>query len=279
MKNIVLNNDIKVPILGFGVFQIPDLKECQKCVEDALEVGYRLFDTASAYGNEEAVGAAIKASGIKREEIFITTKLWLKNANERDAEKSFRESVKKLGLEYLDLYLIHQPFGDVYGAWRAMSRLYKEGEVKAIGVSNFYPDRIVDFCLNNEIKPMINQVECNPFHAQFQAQEVMQEYGVAMQSWAPFGEGKNNIFENPVLLQIAQKYQKSIAQIILRWLVQREVVVIPKTISKERMKENFSIFDFELSSEDMQLIKKLDDKKSLFFDHRDPKSVAWIHQL
>lgn len=279
MQKVVLDNGVEMPILGFGVFQIPNLKECQKCVEDALEAGYKLFDTASAYGNEEAVGAAIRASGIKREEIFVTTKLWLKDANEKDTQKSFRESIKKLGLEYLDLYLIHQPFGDVYGAWRAMSRLYKEGEIKAIGVSNFYADRIVDFCLNNEIKPMINQIECSPFHAQFQAQETMQEYGVMMQSWAPFGEGKNNIFENRVLLQIAQKYQKSIAQIILRWLIQRGIVAIPKTTSKERMKENISVFDFKLNAEEMQTINNLDTKKSLFFDHRDPKSVAWIHQI
>lgn len=278
MQNITLNNGVKMPILGYGVYQIPN-EECQRCVEDALEVGYRSIDTAKAYFNEEAVGAAIQTAikgGIKREELFITTKLWINDANEDKALKAFDASLNRLKLDYLDLYLIHQPFNDVYGAWRAMSRLYKEGRIRAIGVSNFYSDRITDFCLHNEIKPAINQIECNPFHAQFEAQEILKAQGVAMQSWAPFGEGRNNMFSNPLLGEIGKKYNKTIAQVILRWLIQREIVVIPKTTRKERMIENFNVFDFNLSSDDMSKIATLDDKNSLFFDHRDPKMVEWL---
>ncbi len=278
MQMITLNNGVKMPILGYGVYQIEDIKECQRCVEDALEVGYRSIDTAQSYFNEEAVGAAIKASGIKREEIFVTTKLWINHVSEAKAPKAFESSLKKLGLDYVDLYLIHQPYNDVYGAWRAMSKLYKEGRIKAIGVSNFYPDRLADFCLNNEITPALNQIECNPFHQQHEAQEILKEYNVAMESWAPFGEGRKDMFSNATLTQIGKQYNKSVAQVILRWLVQRNIIVIPKTTKKERMIENFSIFDFVLSEADMAAIAKLDDKNSLFFGHRDPKMVKWLSE-
>lgn len=277
MQTITLNNGVKMPILGYGVYQITDLKECQRCVEDALEIGYRLFDTAQSYGNEKGVGAALKASGIKREEVFITTKLWISDVNEERAKRAFENSLLNLGLDYLDLYLIHQPYNDVYGAWRAMSELYRQKLIRAIGVSNFYPDRITDFCINNEIKPSANQIECNPFHAQFSAQQNLKKLGVAMQSWAPFGEGKNNIFKNETISKIAQKHHKTGAQVILRWLIQREILAIPKTTKKERMIENFSIFDFKLDENDMQNIAKLDSKISLFFDHQDPAIVERLN--
>ncbi|RDU59069.1 2,5-diketo-D-gluconic acid reductase [Helicobacter sp. MIT 14-3879] len=279
MQTITLNNGVQMPILGYGVYQISDHKECQRCVEDAMAVGYRSIDTAQAYFNEEAVGAAIKASGIKREELFITTKLWISDVTQERAFKAFETSRKKLGLDYVDLYLIHQPFNDIYGAWRAMSKLYQEGLIKAIGVSNFYPDRIADFCLNNEVKPALNQIECNPLHAQFEAQEILQEYGVTMESWAPFGEGRNNMFYHPTLAAVGKKHDKSIAQVILRWLVQRNIIVIPKTTRKERMSENFNIFDFSLDEEDMKTIAALDDKQSLFFNHRDPAMVKMLNEL
>lgn len=271
MQTVRLNNDVLMPILGYGVYQINELKECQRCVEDAFSVGYRSIDTAQAYFNEEAVGAAIKSSGIKREELFITTKLWISDANEDRALKAFDVSLKKLGLDYLDLYLIHQPFGDVYGAWRAMSKLYKDGKIRAIGVSNFYPDRLVDFCLNNEIKPAINQIECNPMLSQEYTKNVMSEFGVAMESWAPFGEGKSGMFSNQTIASIGKKYGKTNAQVILRWLIQMGVVVIPKTVRKERMIENISVFDFSLDESDMSLMAGLDSGKSLFLDHRDPE--------
>ncbi|WP_276882794.1 aldo/keto reductase [Campylobacter cuniculorum] len=278
MQFITLNNGVKMPILGYGVFQIPP-KDTQKCVEDALSVGYRSIDTAQAYFNESEVGAALKSSGIKREELFITTKLWINNADENKALKALDESLKKLGLDYVDLFLIHQPFNDIYAAYRAMSKLYKEGRIKAIGVSNFYPDRLVDFCLNNAITPAVNQVECHPFFARFKAQKLMQEYKVAMQSWASFAEGKNDIFKNTLLMQIASKYNKSVAQIILRWLIQRNIIVIPKTTSKERMKENFAVFDFVLSEQDMQSIATLDTQKGLFINHSDPNIVKWLCEV
>ncbi|WP_258058426.1 aldo/keto reductase [Campylobacter hyointestinalis] len=279
MQTVRLNNDVLMPILGYGVYQINELKECQRCVEDAFSVGYRSIDTAQAYFNEEAVGAAIKSSGIKREELFITTKLWISDANEDRALKAFDVSLKKLGLDYLDLYLIHQPFGDVYGAWRAMSKLYKDGKIRAIGVSNFYPDRLVDFCLNNEIKPAINQIECNPMLSQEYAKNVMSEFGVAMESWAPFGEGKSGMFSNQTIASIGKKYGKTNAQVILRWLIQRGVVVIPKTVRKERMIENISVFDFSLDESDMSLMAGLDSGKSLFLDHRDTEKVKFLNGL
>lgn len=279
---ITLNNGVKMPIIGYGVYQIDNLKKCQECVENAINIGYRLIDTAQSYGNEEAVGQGIinvLKSGIKREEIFITTKLWLSDANETKALKAFDYSLKKLKLDYVDLYLIHQPYSDIYGAYRAMSKLYKEGRIKAIGVSNFYPDRLIDFVFGNEIKPAINQVECNPFHAQFQAQKLMQDLNVQMQSWAPFGEGKNNIFNNETIANIGLKYQKTNAQVILRWLIQRNIIVIPKTTQKARMFENFNIFDFSLNEQDMLEISKLDNKESLFFNHQDPNIVKQMYQL
>ncbi|CUU69536.1 aldo/keto reductase family oxidoreductase [Campylobacter hyointestinalis subsp. hyointestinalis] len=279
MQTVRLNNDVLMPILGYGVYQINELKECQRCVEDAFSVGYRSIDTAQAYFNEEAVGAAIKSSGIKREELFITTKLWISDANEDRALKAFDVSLKKLGLDYLDLYLIHQPFGDVYGAWRAMSKLYKDGKIRAIGVSNFYPDRLVDFCLNNEIKPAINQIECNPMLSQEYTKNVMSEFGVAMESWAPFGEGKSGMFSNQTIASIGKKYGKTNAQVILRWLIQMGVVVIPKTVRKERMIENISVFDFSLDESDMSLMAGLDSGKSLFLDHRDPEKVKFLNGL
>lgn len=277
MKYVTLNNGVKMPILGFGVFQIDDMKECEEAVYNALKAGYRLIDTAAAYGNEEAVRRAIKRSGIPREEIFVTTKLWVSDANYEKAKLAFETSLKKLDLEYIDLYLIHQPFNDVYGAWRAMTELYKEGKIKAIGISNFYPDRLVDFILNNEIVPAVNQVETHPFNQQVKANEIMKEYGVQIESWGPFAEGKNGIFTNEILSEIGKKYNKSVAQVILRWLIQRDVVVIPKSVRKERIEENFNVFDFELNSEDMEKISELDKKESLFLNHDDVEIVKWLN--
>lgn len=281
MQYLTLNDGNKMPILGYGVFQV-EPAEAQRCVEDAISVGYRLIDTAQAYQNEDGVGAAIKttiAGGVKREELFITTKLWISDAGEEKALKAFDASIKKLGLDYLDLYLIHQPYGDIYGSWRAMKRLKEEGRVRSIGVSNFNPGQIMDFAINNEIKPAINQIECNPFYQQFAAQANLKELGIAMQSWAPFGEGRKDMFGNAVLKTIAQKQGRNVAQVILRWLVQRGIVVIPKSVSKERMAENFNIFDFSLSEADMQTIAGLDDGTSLFFDHGDPQIVKMLNNL
>ena len=277
MKYVTLNNGVKMPILGFGVFQIDDMKECEEAVYNALKAGYRLIDTAAAYGNEEAVGRAIKRSGIPREEIFVTTKLWVSDVNYEKAKLAFETSLKKLDLEYIDLYLIHQPFNDVYGAWRAMTELYKEGKIKAIGVSNFYPARLVDFIINNEVVPAVNQVETHPFNQQVKANKIMKEYGVQIESWGPFAEGKNGIFTNEILSEIGKKYNKSVAQVILRWLIQRDVVVIPKSVRKERIEENFNVFDFELNSEDMEKISELDKKESLFLNHDDVEIVKWLN--
>ena len=277
MKYVTLNNGVKMPILGFGVFQIDDMKECEEAVYNALKAGYRLIDTAASYRNEEAVGRAIKRSGIPREEIFVTTKLWVSDANYEKAKLAFETSLKKLDLEYIDLYLIHQPFNDVYGAWRAMTELYKEGKIKAIGVSNFYPDRLVDFIMNNEVVPAVNQVETHPFNQQVKANKIMKEYGVQIESWGPFAEGKNGIFTNEILSEIGKKYNKSVAQVILRWLIQRDVVVIPKSVRKERIEENFNVFDFELNSEDMGKISELDKKESLFLNHDDVEIVKWLN--
>ena len=277
MKYVTLNNGVKMPILGFGVFQIDDMKECEEAGYNALKAGYRLIDTAAAYGNEEAVGRAIKRSGIPREEIFVTTKLWVSDANYEKTKLAFETSLKKLDLEYIDLYLIHQPFNDVYGAWRAMTELYKEGKIKAIGVSNFYLDRLVDFIMNNEVVPAVNQVETHPFNQQVKANEIMKEYGVQIESWGPFAEGKNGIFTNEILSEIGKKYNKSVAQVILRWLIQRDVVVIPKSVRKERIEENFNVFDFELNSEDMEKISELDKKESLFLNHDDVEIVKWLN--
>lgn len=276
MKYVTLNNGVKMPILGFGVFQIPDEKECERCVMDAIEVGYRSIDTAQSYGNEIAVGNAIKNSGVPREELFITTKVWISNAGYEKAKKSILTSLEKMQLEYIDLMLIHQPFGDYYGTWRAMEELYKEGKLKAIGVSNFYPDRLVDLIKFNEIVPAVNQVETHPFNQQIDAQENMKKYGVQIESWGPFAEGKNNLFTNEVLKTIGEKYNKSVAQVVLRFLIQRDIVVIPKTVNKDRMIQNLDVFNFELSEEDMAKITTLDMKQSQFFSHQDPVMVDYL---
>jgi 2,5-diketo-D-gluconate reductase A len=276
MQKVLLNNGVKMPILGFGVFQIADAEECERSVFDALQVGYRLIDTAAAYGNEEAVGRAIKRSGVEREEVFVTTKLWVSDAGYERAKKAFERSLQRLQLDYLDLYLIHQPYGDVYGSWRAMEELYGEDRVRAIGVSNFHPDRLMDLIVHNEVVPAVNQVETHPFNQQVEAYHFMREQGVQIESWGPFAEGKNNIFGNELLRSIAEKHKKTVAQVILRWLTQRGVVVIPKSVRQERIIENFNVFDFELSPEDMAAIISLDTKQSLFFDHRDPKMVKML---
>ncbi|GGC15652.1 MULTISPECIES: aldo/keto reductase [Dyadobacter] len=276
METVKLNNGVEMPILGFGVFQVPDLAECERSVLDAIDTGYRLIDTAAAYQNEEAVGNAIKKSGIAREELFVTTKLWIQSNGYQDTKKAFEVSLKKLQLDYLDLYLIHQPFGDVYGAWRAMQELYKEGKIRAIGVSNFHPDRLIDLIIHNEIVPAVNQIETHPFHQQVGTQQFLQENNVQIQSWGPFAEGKNGLFENELLASIGKKYNKTIAQVVVRWLTQRGVIAIPKSVRKERMAENLNIFDFQLSAQDMDAIKSLDTNASSFFDHRDPKMVKWL---
>jgi|SRR6185312_2255689 len=276
MEKVKLNNGLEMPILGFGVFQVTDLAECERSVVEAIGSGYRLIDTAQSYLNEEAVGKAIKRSGVPREDLFITTKLWIQSNGYEGARSAFERSLKRLQLDYLDLFLIHQPYGDVYGEWRAMEQLYKDGRVRAIGVSNFQPDRLMDLIIHNEIVPAVNQVETHPFHQQNETQQFLQENKVQIESWGPFAEGKNNIFHNELLLSIAGKYKKSIAQVILRWLIQRGVVAIPKSVRKERMEENFNVFDFKLSGEDMEAIKTLDTNASSFFDHRDPKMVKWL---
>lgn len=250
MQTITLNNGVKMPILGYGVFQI-EPKDTQRCVEDALEVGYRLIDTAAAYRNEEGVGAALKASGLKREEFFITTKLWIDDTSESKATQAFEKSLKNLGLDYIDLYLIHQPYNDVYGAWRSLGRFYNEGRIKALGVSNFMPDRITDFCLHNAIKPSINQIELHPFYQKHHTQKLNADLGVQVASWASFAEGQNGIFSNAILKNIGAKYGKTPAQVILRWLIERKIPAIPKTTHKERMRENFNVFDFKLDTDDM----------------------------
>lgn len=262
-----------MPILGFGVFQVKDLSVCERSVVDAIATGYRLIDTAQSYGNEEAVGKAIKKGGVPREELFITTKLWIQRSGFEGTKKAFEQSLKKLQLDYLDLYLIHQPFGDVYGEWRAMEELYKAGKVRAIGVSNFQPDRLIDLIIHNEITPAINQIETHPFHQQIETQKFLQDNHVQIESWGPFAEGKDNLFQNEVLASIGKKYNKTIAQVVLHWLTQRGVIAIPKSVRKERMEENFNCLDFELSEEDMNVIKTLDTNASLFFDHRDPAMV------
>jgi 2,5-diketo-D-gluconate reductase A len=276
MQKILLNNGIEMPVLGFGVFQVTDLAECERSVLDAIAVGYRLIDTAAVYMNEVAVGNAIKKSGVPREDFFITTKLWIQSNGYEGTKKAFENSLIQLQLDYLDLYLIHQPFGDVHGSWRAIEELYKEGKIRAIGVSNFHPDRLMDLIVHNEIIPAVNQIETHPFHQQIEVQQFLQENNVQIQSWGPFAEGKNNIFQNELLHSIGNKYNKSVAQVVLRWLIQRGVVAIPKSVRKERMEENFDIFNFELNFEDMEAIKTLDTKTSSFFDHRDPAMVKWL---
>ena len=279
MQTVCLNNGVQMPLEGFGVFQVPDAAQCEQAVSDALEAGYRLIDTAAAYMNEEAVGNAIRTSDIPRKDLFITTKLWVQDADYESAKKAFETSLNKLGLEYLDLYLIHQPFHDYYGAWRAMEELYKEGRIRAIGVSNFYPDRLVDLCVNAEIIPAVNHVECHPFFQQKDALKVMKEYGVQPEAWGPFAEGKNNFFQNPILAEIAAKYGKSVAQVALRWNVQRGVVVIPKSVHKERIQENFNIWDFELSDKDMETISDMDIGHSEIINHFTADTAKWLNEL
>lgn len=276
MEYITLNNGVKMPKAGFGVFQIKDKEECVRVVLDAIDAGYRLIDTAQSYGNEEAVGEAIAQTSVPREELFITTKVWISNYGYEKAKASVEESLKKMQLDYIDLALLHQPFKDYHGAYRALMDLYKEGKIKAIGVSNFYPDRLVDLALDVDVKPAVNQVEVNPFHQQDKALEYNNKYGVQLEAWAPFAEGKNGIFTNETLTKIGQKYGKSVGQVILRWLVQRGIVPLAKTVRKERMLENINIFDFELSDEDMKVIASLNKDTSSFFSHYDPETVEMI---
>ena len=293
MEYVKLNNGVEMPVLGFGVYQISDPEVCERAVGDALKIGYRSIDTAAAYGNEEAVGRAVRRSGVPREELFITTKLWISDAGYEPARKAFEESMSKLGLDYLDLYLIHQPYGDVYGSWRAMEELYREGRIRAIGVSNFYPDRLQDLILHNEVAPAVNQVEAHVYYpreplrrALVENSTVMQAWspfmrtkGVQIESWAPFAEGKNGLFSNEVLLAVAARYKKTVAQVVLRWLIQRGVVCIPKSVHAERIAENFDVFGFALDAEDMAVIASLDRPESSFLDHRDPETVEWLSNL
>lgn len=278
MQYVTLSNGVKMPKLGYGVYQI-DKEECERCVLDALKVGYRHIDTAQSYFNEEEVGNAIAKSGIPREQIFLTTKVWVENYGYDETRKSVLESMRKLKTNYIDLVLLHQPFSDYYGAWRALEDLYAEGVIKAIGVSNFYPDRLVDICSFARIKPMVNQVETHPHNQQIEAHEWMKKYGVQHEAWAPFGEDRGGMFEEPLLVEIGKKYGKTAAQVILRWDMQRNVVAIPKSTHIERMEQNFDIFDFELSEEDMAKIATLDKKQSSFFSHYDPKMVEWFAQM
>ena len=278
MEQITLYNGVKMPIVGYGVYQVSK-EECERCVMDALAVGYRSIDTAQSYFNEEEVGNAIKKSGVPREDIFLTTKVWVEHYGYEEAKKSVFESMRKLRTDYLDLVLLHQPFSDYYGAYRALEDLYNEGKLRAIGVSNFYPDRLVDMALFNRVKPMVNQVETHPFHQQTEAKKWMERYGVQIEAWAPFGEGRGGLFENPVLAEIAEKHKKTTAQVMLRWHIQRGVVVIPKSTHKERMEENLNIFDFALDQTDMNRISELDQKQSSFFSHCDPAMVEWFAKM
>jgi len=279
MQNIKLNNGVEMPLLGLGVFQIPDLDECEQTVLTAIRSGYRLIDTASLYLNESAVGKAIKKSNITREELFITTKLWVQDTGYEKTKKAFERSLKELQLEYLDLYLIHQSLGDYYGSWRAMEELYKEGKVRAIGISNFFPDRVVDLIAHNEIVPAVNQIELNPFYQRAAEHELLKKNNIVTQSWASFAEGKNDLFTNEIISSIGRKYNKSVAQVTLRWLVQQGIGVIPKSVREERMIENFDVWDFVLSADDMDAIATLDTDKSVFFDHREPETAEWLTKL
>ncbi len=275
IPELTLNNGVKMPVLGFGVYQIP-AEQTEQAVSDALAAGYRSLDTAAAYRNEQAVGRAIAAGGIPRSELFVTTKLWIQDAGEGNARRAFEASLERLGLDHVDLYLIHQPLGDYYSSWRAMQELNREGLAKAIGVSNFYPDRLLDLIRNNEITPAVNQIETHPFHQRTADQELMREHGVQIESWGPFAEGQNNLFSDPVLGEIGAAHGKSIAQVVLRWLIQRDVIVIPKSVRPERMRENIDVFDFELTGDEMARIAALDTKATLFFDHDDPE---WVDRL
>lgn len=276
MQTVKLNNGVEIPILGFGVFQITDPAVCEQCVVDAIQTGYSHIDTAASYQNEEAVGRGIQRSGAARENLFITTKLWIQRDGYAGTLKAFDRSLKRLQLDYVDLYLIHQPFGDVYGEWRAMEEIYRQGKARAIGVSNFQPDRIMDLMIHNQIPPAVNQIEVNPFQQQIETQKFLLDNTVQVEAWAPFAEGKNGIFQNELLLSIAASHQKSVAQVILRWVVQRGIIALAKSIRKERMIENIGVFDFELSPADMAALAALDTQTSSFFDHRNPDMVKWL---
>ena len=276
MEHVTLNNGVKMPMIGFGVFQVNDQKECQQAVETAIEVGYRSIDTAASYMNEEAVGQAVKASGVKREELFVTTKLWVQDHEYDDTLRAFDTSMAKLGLDYLDLWLIHKPYGNYYAAWRAMERLYKEGRIRAIGVTSFSNDRLLDLALHNEISPAVNQIETHPFFVQESANAFMKKEGIQHEAWAPFAEGHNDIFHNPVLTEIAKAHGKTVGQVILRWHIQRGVVVIPKTVHRERLVENISVFDFSLTADEMARISTLDMGHSAAYDDQDPENTRWI---
>jgi 2,5-diketo-D-gluconate reductase A len=271
--DLTLDNGVRIPVLGFGVYQIPP-DDTERAVSEALEVGYRHIDTAAAYGNEEAVGRAITSSGIARDELFVTTKLWINDRGEDGAKRAFDASLGRLGLDHVDLYLIHQPFGDYYSSWRAMEDLHRQGLIKAIGVSNFYPDRLIDLTQHNDVTPAVNQIETHPFFQRHTDQELMRDRGVQIESWGPFAEGRNNLFSDATLSGIAEGHGKSVAQVVLRWLIQREVVVIPKSVRRERMAENFDVFDFTLGDDEMDRIASLDTGRSQFFDHRDPAMVS-----
>ncbi len=276
IPTIALHNGVKMPALGFGVFQMSN-EEAEQSVYDALQIGYRLIDTAASYQNEEAVGQAIKRSGVPRDELFVTTKLWIADATYDKAKQAYERSLDKLGLDYVDLYLIHQPYNDVFGAWRAMEELYEAGKVKAIGVSNFTSAKIVDFVLNNKIKPMVNQIETHPFNQQVEARKILDEYDIVHEGWAPFAEGRQDLFTNETLAKIAKAYNKTVGQVVIRWNIQRGVVVIPKSVHKERIAENFGVFDFELSNEGMAAIAGLDEEKGLFVNHEDPEFVKRLY--
>jgi 2,5-diketo-D-gluconate reductase A len=278
VQHVTLNNGIKMPMLGFGVFQIADLKECERSVIDAIDVGYRLIDTAASYKNEEAVGSGLRASGIAREDLFVTSKLWVEDAGYERTRHAIDKSLSRLRLEYLDLYLIHQPFGDVHGSWRAMEEAHRAGKLRAIGVSNFQPDRLMDIKAFNQITPAVNQIEINPFYQQAESVNFMREVGVQAEAWAPFAEGKNNLFRNEELSAIGSRYGKSVGQVVLRWLVQRGIVALAKSVRKERMQENLAVFDFKLSDDEMLTVAKLETGKSSFFSHRDPAIVKWMSE-
>ncbi len=278
MQYVTLSNGVKMPQLGYGVYQVSK-DECERCVFDALKVGYRHIDTAQSYFNEEEVGNAIKKSGIPREEIFLTTKVWIEHYGYEACRASVLESLKKLQTDYIDLMLLHQPFSDYYGAWRALEDLYDEGKIRAIGISNFYPDRMIDLASFARIKPMVNQVETHPFNQQVEAQKWMEKYGIQIEAWAPFGEGRGGLFTNETIAEIGKKYDKSVAQVILRWELQRGIVVIPKSVHIERMEQNFNVFDFELSDEDMAVMASLDKRESSFFSHQDPNMVEWFVKM
>jgi 2,5-diketo-D-gluconate reductase A len=278
MHQVTLNNGVQMPILGFGVFQIPDPKECERSVVDAIEVGYRLIDTAASYMNEEAVGKGLSGSGVPREDLFVTTKLWVQDTGYERTLRAIDKSLRRLQLDYLDLYLIHQPFGDVHGSWRAMEEAYKAGKLRAIGLSNFHPDRLMDIKAFHEVTPALNQIEVNPFHQQAESVAFMRQNGVQPEAWAPFAEGRNNLFHNQVLADIGRKYGKSVGQVVLRWLVQRDIVALAKSIRKERMAENLNVFDFQLDDSDMARIATLETGTSSFFSHRDPAMVKSLSE-